>query len=55
MTKYKIVYQQGINIEVVEIEAATKVQAEYIFYMEYGPNVDLKSIEEVENESDVKS
>lgn len=49
MKKYKILYQWGMNRLIVYVDAESKEQAEYLFYMQYGPN-DILSIEEVTDE-----
>lgn len=46
MNTYKIKYQRGYDIKIVEIEARNKLEASYIFYMNNSQD-DVLEIEEV--------
>lgn len=48
MKRYKIKYQEGINIYTKNIEATTREEAIYLFYIE-NSNVDILEIEEVKD------
>ena len=50
MKKWKIKYQKGLDILVMEIEAPSKIEAERQFYM-LDVLRDIISIEEVDNEA----